>query len=139
MKLNITNSNENFIDGCYNINVNDYDEKVFDDIPQSSCDMVIITQCLGELSYHKCHNFLTKSADRVRTSGTISISLLDVESLFVAYLNGSLDSREISEMLEKKITALRYHEVKQILTKAGIALQKVDRKNNLLLINGIKK
>jgi len=139
MKLNITNSNESFIDGCYNINVNDYDEKVFDDIPQSSCDMVIITQCLGELSYHKCHNFLTKSADRVRASGTISISLLDVESLFVAYLNGSLDSREMSEMLEKKITALRYHEVKQILTKAGIALQKVDRKNNLLLINGIKK
>ena len=46
MKLNITNSNESFIDGCYNINVNDYDEKVFDDIPQSSCDMVIITQCL---------------------------------------------------------------------------------------------
>ena len=114
MKLNITNSNESFIDGCYNINVNDYDEKVFDDIPQSSCDMVIITQCLGELSYHKCHNFLTKSADRVRTSGTISMSFLDVESLFVAYLNGSLDSREMSEMLEKKITALRYHEVKQI-------------------------
>jgi hypothetical protein len=67
------------------------------------------------------------------------MSFLDVESLFVAYLNGSLDSREMSEMLEKKITALRYHEVKQILTKAGIALQKVDRKNNLLLINGIKK
>lgn len=139
MRLNITNNDDSFIDGCYNINVNDYDEKVFDDIPQSSCEMVIITQCLGELPYHQCHDFLAKSANRVRTSGTISLSLLDVESVFISYLNGSLDSREISQLLEKKITALRYHEVKQILTKAGIALQKVDRKNNLLLVNGIKK
>lgn len=139
MKLNVTNDDKQFIDGCTNINVSEYEESMLDDIPQSSCDVIIITQCLGDLEYYKCQDFLTKCANRVRTSGTISISMLDIESLFVGYLNGSLDSREMSELLASKVTAMRYHEVKQILTRAGIALQRVDRKNNLLLLNGIKK
>ena len=101
MKLNVTNDDKKFISGCININIKDYEEKIFEEIPQSSCEMVIITQCLGELAYHKCHEFLTKCANRVRANGTLSISVIDTESIFISYLNGGVDSREMSEILEK--------------------------------------
>lgn len=139
MKLNVTNDDTRFIDGCININVKDYDEKVFEEIPQSSCELVIISQCMGELPYHQCHEFLTMCANRVRAGGSICISLMDVEAIFISYLNGSTDSRELSQILETKITVLRFHEVKQVLLRSGIGLKKVERKNNLLLLNGIKK
>ena len=46
---------------------------------------------------------------------------------------------EVSEVLKENKSAMRFYEVKQLLSKAGITLRKVERKNNLLLINGIKK
>ena len=139
MKLNITTDESHFITGCVNININDYDESSFEEVAHSSCDMVILSQCLGSLPYVKSIDFLTKCASRVRKSGGISIALVDFEALCISYLNGSTESNEVSEVLKENKSAMRFYEVKQLLSKAGITLRKVERKNNLLLINGIKK
>lgn len=138
MKLNITDNEKNFISGCVNLDINNYDNKFFDEVPQSSCELLIISECLGNLSYGESVSTIEESMRRVAKGGRISLSLLDFESVAISLLNGSMNSESISNIVKSHKSVLSVYELKQTLINNGINITAFERKNNLLLINGMK-
>jgi len=138
MKVNITDSKKDFIEGCVNLDIANYDAKFFEEVPQSSCELLIINECLGCLSYEESVKALQDSIIRIAKGGKISLALIDFESISVSFTNGSMNSESVSEILKAYKSVLNVYEVKEILTKGSINIVQAERKNNLLLINGIK-
>lgn len=138
MKLNITDNEKNFISGCVNLDINNYDDKFFDEVPQSSCELLIISECLGNLSYGESVSTIEESMKRVAKGGRISLSLLDFESVAISLLNGSMNSESISSIVKSHKSVLSVYELKQTLVNNRINITEFERKNNLLLINGMK-
>jgi len=138
MKLNITDNEKKFISGCVNLDINNYDDKFFDEVPQSSCELLIISECLGNLSYGESVSTIEESMKRVAKGGRISLSLLDFESVAISLLNGSMNSESISSIVKSHKSVLSVYELKQTLVNNRINITEFERKNNLLLINGMK-
>ena len=138
MKLNITDNEKKFISGCVNLDINNYDDKFFDEVPQSSCELLIISECLGNLSYGESVSTIEESMKRVAKGGRISLSLLDFESVAISLLNGSMNSESISSIVKSHKSVLSVYELKQTLVNNRINITEFERKKNLLLINGMK-
>ena len=139
MNLHITDSSEKVIENYININISEKEQmENLSKLPLSSCEHVHVSEVLQLLPYQDSISLCAMAISKVRLGGRITMSIVDFDSVSVAYINGGINDEQLSKILSKTESVIPSSLVLDNLAKSQITVESIEKRDFFFNITGTR-
>ena len=116
-------------------------------IEDGTCNELLIRDYIDHLNVSNLYAILSIWCKKIRKNGTLTISGTDFDSLVRAYLNGTINLKDVNDILfgtyktawDMKSICINHAHVTDIIKDCGLNIKSVERINYKYIITAIKK
>jgi hypothetical protein len=137
MNLNITYSDEKYIENFINVNIlkKTYEEEL-SVISGASCQNILIPECIQMLEYAEIKNVFINVLSKLRTNGNITLTLIDLEKVLSLYNEGDLNDETMSNIVKDIKSVLCIDFVINSMISSGIVIKSIEKKDFFITFYG---
>lgn len=140
MKLNLINSEDKAVQNFININITEENcLSLLENVPLCSCENVYLTDCLHSATYKTSLDILHSACQRLKNSGKIKISTLDIVSLSFACIKDKIKYDDLSNILSEVSSAQSVDDIRHVLSYHKVVINSIEHEGMQLVIEGSKK
>lgn len=140
MNLNITYSDEKYIQNFTNINIlrKTYNEEL-DSIAGASCKTIIVSEAIQMLEFDSVKTVLSHILSKMRQNGKITLTVVDMDRVLNFYQSGQLDDATMSNIIKDIRSVMSIDFIVQSMLNVGILIESIEKKDFFVTIHGYRQ